>query len=213
MGFLDLPVEIRNNIYRQLLVAKQTLMLFKDRGSEVVEVFVPGYSFRALPLLRTNRRVQEEACAILYGSNCFNFVDTTEYQGELLCAFLKAIGVRNASLLTHVSINFPALNLSGIDVAELNVVNGSLWTVKLLQEQCTNLRILETIVQAENSFGLVESDDLDSSLVGSALSQVQAQFEAIPNLKKVVVTFYTGIPSTFVRNSFEGNGWVVQQGR
>lgn len=213
MDFFSLPREIRKNIYERCLSTTQALLLFKDRGSEVVEIFAPGKPLTALPLLRANRRVQQEACAVLYGKNRFTFMDTTDFQDELLRAFLRTIGAQNTNLLTHIGINFPALDLAEAGLNRPHLTEGSLRTLGLLRERCASLRTLDTVVQDDNSAGLIESDNLDPLVLGAALSQVRTQLVAIPSLEKIVVAFYTEGPSPFVKERLEGFGWIVRKGR
>ncbi|KAF2670982.1 hypothetical protein BT63DRAFT_205433 [Microthyrium microscopicum] len=61
-GFLQLPAELRNVIYRMVLVTKEPI----DFGS-------PTNAQRSAALLRTNREIHGEACSILYSENRFVF--------------------------------------------------------------------------------------------------------------------------------------------
>ena len=62
--FLDLPSELRNKIYEQLLVQQERINPYNERES-----LTPG-------LLRANKTVYSEASSVLYAQNCF---DLTPY--------------------------------------------------------------------------------------------------------------------------------------
>ena len=71
-GFLDLPAEMRNEIYRLVFVADGRI----DFGS-------PGKRFkRSAALLRTCRQVHEEGRTILYAENQFFFQRRTQRRGS-----------------------------------------------------------------------------------------------------------------------------------
>jgi len=188
------------------------LYLFKDAHSPNVELFAPEKRRRWPALLFTNRQLNAEASAILYGSNHFTLVDTTSNQVNLLQAFLDGIGPGNAAHLSHLTINFPAA-----ESQEERVVlrEADLRGLKLLQEKCTGLATLETHVQPGNSKGLTVTSlaEEGSQFAREALAQVDGQFNAIPSLHKVIVRFYSGSPAPEVAELMQGYGWAILPGR
>ena len=107
-ALLHFPVKIRNNIYKEVLVVAHPIYLFQDPGCPV-ETFAPDRPRRWLALLHVNRQVRSEASVIVYGMNNFTLLRTPREPAGLLQAFLDCIGPSNASLLSHICINFPAL--------------------------------------------------------------------------------------------------------
>jgi hypothetical protein len=107
MSLLSLPRNVRDDIFRRVLLVAHPLYLFQDGDSSMVETFGPEIRVRWRALLYTNRQVLDEASAVLYGSNNFSLVDTTQKQVVLLQSFLNRIGSTNAGLLSHICINFP----------------------------------------------------------------------------------------------------------
>lgn len=102
--FLELEPELRNRIYRELLV-KDTAVTFNPS---------PDLS-RTATLLRTCRQVYQEATDILYGENAFHLDRTDQRRGTLYTTwrevgykdmrrFLETIGQENLSKMRYLSI-------------------------------------------------------------------------------------------------------------
>ncbi|KAH9807340.1 hypothetical protein Tdes44962_MAKER06376 [Teratosphaeria destructans] len=114
-GFLDLPAELRNEIYRLVFVSEEH---FNFGG--------PTNFSRGAAFLRTCSQIHAEARSILYGENEFYFNRRTSRYGSFwendwrelgyrsLRHFLKQIGPSNTSLIRHVVFQFedatPCLN-------------------------------------------------------------------------------------------------------
>ncbi|KAI7539565.1 hypothetical protein KC331_g9682 [Hortaea werneckii] len=114
-GFLDLPAELRNEIYRLTFVAKGRFALSR-----------PTNFSRSAAFLRTCRQVHQEASGILYGENEFFFSRRSDRHGSFWQAewselgfksirkFLKTIGPANTAMIRHLSFQFedatPCLN-------------------------------------------------------------------------------------------------------
>ncbi|KAH7338517.1 hypothetical protein BKA66DRAFT_62408 [Pyrenochaeta sp. MPI-SDFR-AT-0127] len=64
---MNLPAELRNEVYRELLLTTIPLQLIHDRPSWP-DVSIPGKKLHPT-ILRTNHKVYDEALAILYGEN------------------------------------------------------------------------------------------------------------------------------------------------
>ncbi|CAK4025621.1 Hypothetical predicted protein [Lecanosticta acicola] len=104
-GFLDLPAELRNDIYRMVFV-----------GERKVNFSNPDNFSRTAALLRSCRQVYEEGRSILYSENTFAIERRTQRYGSLwenewrelgyLAArkFMKTIGPTNLALIRHVSM-------------------------------------------------------------------------------------------------------------
>ncbi|KAF2773735.1 hypothetical protein EJ03DRAFT_305317 [Teratosphaeria nubilosa] len=114
-GFLDLPAELRNEIYRLVFVSEEH---FNFGG--------PTNFSRGAAFLRTCSQIHAEARSILYGENEFYFNRRTSRYGSFwendwrelgyrsVRHFLKQIGPTNTSLIRHVVFQFedatPCLN-------------------------------------------------------------------------------------------------------
>ena len=109
----DLPDEIRNAIYRHILVLEEPIELAplachrpqKRRGLKRIlaryrEVIVPR-----MGLLRTSSQLCGEGSSIFYGENEFRF---SAYRGwYILSSFLHTIGPRNQALLRAITVHTP----------------------------------------------------------------------------------------------------------
>lgn len=115
-GFLDLPAELRNEVYRLAFVSPARF----DFGA-------PNKLFqRSSAFLRTCRQVYDEGRSILYSENEFFFQRQSRRNGSIWAPdwgelgfkpvrkFLKMIGPSNTSFIRHVTMLFedaqPSLN-------------------------------------------------------------------------------------------------------
>jgi len=130
-GFLDLPPELRNEIYRQVFVADTRLDFAKPTN------FSRGAAF-----LRTCRQVHAEGRSILYAENDFFFSRRTSRFGSFwhddwrelgfraIHAFVKAIGAPNLALIRTCSLQLedatPCLNPDSMTHDDRRFVNDDL---------------------------------------------------------------------------------------
>jgi len=106
-GFLDIPAELRNQIYRHLLVKESNVCFAHPRDFS-----------RTAAILRTCRQVYEEARGILYGENEFRFerehrslrqkydISSNEVGYKMFMRVLMLIGPHNISKLRKLVIQF-----------------------------------------------------------------------------------------------------------
>ncbi|KAF1845094.1 uncharacterized protein K460DRAFT_365986 [Cucurbitaria berberidis CBS 394.84] len=208
-NFLSLPKGIRNSIYNEVLTLPCPLYLFQEPGSQV-ETFAPDRPSGWPAMLYINRQIHSEASAVLYRTNQFHLVDITQEQLNLLQSFLDGIGPVNAASLSHLCLNFPVVESKNGHLGKLKLRDDGLQSLKLLQDKCTNLSTLETLVHNKNAAIFRKTDDS----LREALSLVDAQVKAIPSLKRVIVRFvvHDGVPTTSAKALMEGRGWVVISG-
>lgn len=105
VGFLDLPLEIRDRIYRKVMV-----------DDEPIDFYTRENLSHSSALLRTCKTVHDEATDILYGANTFHFKRQSEYRGkyfeqrwyevgyEDVRRFFEAIGQVNISKMNYISL-------------------------------------------------------------------------------------------------------------
>lgn len=121
--FLQLPPEIRNKIYRLLLITSDRV---KDLAPDVIGHLARSrrtWEYRAdmgdsLSLLRTCTQVNQEASSILYGGHGFHFddepinADDDDTAGSPICQFmffyswLRLIGTQNRLRLREIWLIF-----------------------------------------------------------------------------------------------------------
>lgn len=110
-GFLDLPAELRNRVYRMLFVAHSP-MRFNH----------PHNFCRSAAFLRSCKVVASEGCSILYGENTFIFERNRSTRSPFwdpvpkeigykdVRLFLKMIGPENLVYLRHIRFDFEDAN-------------------------------------------------------------------------------------------------------
>jgi hypothetical protein len=206
VNFLDLPDEIRNRIYEIVLIILHPLYVFQDPGSPVA-TFAPDRPRQWLALLHTNRQISVEACAVLYAINHFEFVDITQRQVGVLRSFLDCIGPVNAASLSHLCINFPVAESIDDQPGKVRLRDDSLQSLKLLQDRCTSLSTLETLVHFKNSSFFTRTDEF----LQEALSQIDAQLKAIPSLERIIIRVEVNdrVLTSSAKDLMQEFGWLV----
>ena len=157
IGLLDLPAELRNQIYQHVLVDDEKL----DFGH-------PTNLQHTAAILRTCRQVHDEARGILYSENVFCLrrrkeqtlrtrwsSDTFEIGYEDIAFFLESIGARNIEFLRHVILGFedavPAMNLHLATANDRRFTNDDdLMTALDLLRQHGRIQTLE-LVSSQNT--------------------------------------------------------------
>ena len=111
---LDLPAEVRNQIYRDVLVLDQATELdpksTKGKRHDLVVQARHNKRYRydvqpRLRVLRVNKQVHREASSIYYGENEFRFTNVSGWY--ILSSFLLTIGPDNVHLLRSITIHVP----------------------------------------------------------------------------------------------------------
>jgi hypothetical protein len=112
ISFLDLPAEIRNHIYYDLLVFDYTELAPKRAGSERNGMAryhqMRRYKRQIRPclgFLRVNKQVNREASPIFYGENEFRF--TSLWGHDVLFYFCRTIGKANTMRLRKITQHLP----------------------------------------------------------------------------------------------------------
>lgn len=204
--FLDLPIGVRNAIYKRLLALPHPIFLFQDTESQT-ESFAPAKPMWWLSLCYVNHQISREASAALYEANQFELADATHRQVRLLHSFLDCIGPANAASLSHLCINFPFAESTAGEPGQPKLTDDSLRALKLLQDQCTKLTTLETVVHSKNSNIFKE----ERSCLREALAAIDTQFRAITSLKTIVVRFVDlGMPPISAKLLMQELGWLVR---
>lgn len=209
VNFLDLPDWVRHKIYDLVLNVLHPLHLFQEPGSSV-QSFVPDKPLQWLALLHTNRQIYVEASAALYRVNHFELVDITKLQIGVLQSFLDRIGFVNAASLSHLCINFPNVVSIDKEPGKVRLRDNSLQTLKLLQDKCTKLTTLETVVHYKNAGFFTRPDHF----LREAFSHIDAQLKAIHSLSRIIVRAdtQTGLPTASAVDMMQRLGWEVLSG-
>ncbi|OJJ72031.1 hypothetical protein ASPBRDRAFT_43432 [Aspergillus brasiliensis CBS 101740] len=212
-NFLDLPLKIRNNIYKQVLAIPHPLHIFQDPGCPL-EAFAPEKPCFWLALTCVNRLISNETRKILYSVTQFTLqeMETTCHQGTLLESFLNCIGATNSGILSHLCVNFPAIErLSGAS-GEIRLTEHGLRRLLLLRQSCTGLKTLEILIFGQLTSNLFINDQINE-FARKIFLEVDAQIRGIAPLNTIVVRIYTSsIPPVAVREFLQRLGWTVKLG-
>ncbi|TGO65800.1 hypothetical protein BCON_0001g01180 [Botryotinia convoluta] len=210
LGFFDLPIKIRDDIYQRVLVVPHGIYLFRVYD-DAVRTVIPGRPSQWLTSLYANRKMREEASVVFYGRNRFVFMDTMGCQTELLQSFLHSVGPVNASLMSHICISFPIVKSAKDEPGKYALSEDDVYSLKLLR-QFTNLTTLETLLYSFNPICATEANqDLHHSrFVQGACSHVDAQLRTtIPRLRKIIIVFHEMVPKNEMADLMRRFRWTV----
>ncbi|PNS15171.1 hypothetical protein CAC42_8172 [Sphaceloma murrayae] len=204
-GFLSLPRNIRDRIYRHALTVTHPLYLFRD-VSDLVELFAPDVPKQWTALLKTNRQISSESSTILYTYNKFALLDQGEQQSELLHRFLERIGSTKCHLLRSLCIDFPSFRSEhGTIGLEPHVLR----SLQLISERCTGLVTLELNFNNSSKRNLLSiiGDDVDALTV--SFSSLIDKFKSITTLQNVVVLVHGNSVVGTVKAAMQGMDWQI----
>lgn len=133
--FLDLPGEVRNAVYRELLVLDKAVENApKSTGrnnSRAHDIHLRRYMYDIQPRLRfvrTCKLVHQEATSVFYGENEFRFTNANGWY--VLSSILLTIGPRHSKLIRsiaiHVGWNGKALDNRHVGLSESNTKMSSM---------------------------------------------------------------------------------------
>ncbi|SPQ26294.1 278e274c-2095-4b96-9ddb-e1b627742427 [Thermothielavioides terrestris] len=155
---LSVPGEIRNEIYEYLVVLTTPVCIFREKqkagGSDADREPAPLASV-LVPLFLTCRRLHLEASAVFYSRNSFALpaiASQAPYQIQtnlLFRFFLDRIGPRNAALLRHLAVPFPAFDGPGAAAGPATASASLL--IQALSARCPNLETLELDLRWDSS--------------------------------------------------------------
>ena len=148
---------------------------------------------------------------MLYAINHFEFVDITQRQVGLLRSFLDCIRSVNAASLSYLYINFSVAESIDDQPGKVRLRDDSLQSLKLLQDRCTSLSTLETLVHFKNSSFFTRTDEF----LREAFSQVDAQLKAIPSLKRIIIRIEVNdrVSMSSAKDLMQRFGWLVLSGK
>lgn len=108
--FLKLPLELRNMVYRELLIMPGTLEIIKPWSSDPVVLLVNRIQVASIAIanqcavfmvLRVSKQISREAIPIYFGCNKFVAMDT-----DMLAQLLCHIGPEACNAIREISIQY-----------------------------------------------------------------------------------------------------------
>ena len=197
--FLDLPGEIRNKIYHLAVVYDKPLTLvryiptlgqfaLKRDSIRHLEAVYHGWDVRngrtvsdsPTGLLRVNKVISREACAIFCSENCFAFNSLTASQAE---GYFQAIGSNNASSILHIAVS---LRYS-LDAYSTNIsMLASPEMLDVIKAYCGNL----TTLTVDGLSVFVQGRQMKlmrgSERANQGLRLVDGVLRTLPNLQEII---------------------------
>jgi hypothetical protein len=223
LNFSSFPSEIQNQIYEELLVLSEPIIIeMATEGSRSIRGVLPntnnwltwGKLGLCPAILLANKQIHREATSLLYSMNCFrvgalgsSYTYETPY--STLTSFLDRIGSQNASFLCRICIAFPTFD--DYHTGSVTLQEDSIRALELIRDKCTNLAILETSLETTAVVGLSIDSLNNPSAAAEALALVDMRFKAIPSVKEIIVNVYDETPSLGLRDKMRGCGWIVTE--
>jgi hypothetical protein len=223
--FLDLPPEVRNMIYKELLAVNETIYILRAKGwlcscghydtSCAFHALMPNRPDHWLAILYVNWQIHIEGSSILYHENHFSMAIGALQWPDILELFLKSIGKLNTRNLSYLTIKFPEISTSEHGKTPLLTIKDGLDELRLVQKTLINLRRLEMFIHKEVLFDQQKVKD-SSTLNHTApddvqrfLTKMDICMKSIPTLSQITVInawepFYDPIIRTM-----QGFGWNV----
>jgi len=198
-NFLDLPLELRDQIYKLVLVAERPFVL-------ELEIDTCYYPLSLTPqLLRTNKMIHCEATPLLYTHNHFDFHMA---ESPAVTKFLDTIGHENAKHLRHIRIDFPRMHNLGKYYFRLR--NNSIRVLEKFQSDCPNLR---TLTISLSSTRAIASDlkGLDSpQIIAEVFVLVNARLRAVSSQAEIIIETYEDTLNTDMKRTIGSYGWTIK---
>lgn len=141
--FMSLPREIRNKIYRLLLVASEPIVVYSTPVDPpaMEQLHTPRTYLKVahltFGLLRVNKMISTEASAIFYRYNVFKFRGSQNYyeadSWDILYSFLFTVGERNRACLQYLEadISRPMAVAKDANGTISSLFDGSFWMRKV----------------------------------------------------------------------------------
>ncbi|KAF2755604.1 hypothetical protein EJ05DRAFT_478582 [Pseudovirgaria hyperparasitica] len=196
--FLDLPAEIRNEIYRLALELPMSM-----------PVLVLGLcGLQSCPtitnLLLTNKAVYSEASSLLYAETIFDFSKCAVHTA---ISFIDKCGPRNASYMRHLLIKSPLLSepFHGDDAFPEDIQE----LLSKIGHCCLGLHTITMELYSANTMEQLIDSAESPMIISKAIELVDYRLRAIPSLETIKIRLYEVGP-TVVRSHMQSRGWLIE---
>ena len=219
MHFFDLPLELRLQIYSELLVFPEPIVFELDYDPGLLPLVRCKRGGLCPALLRVNKKVYSEANMVFYSDNHFRFpemfVDIPSITESIYFAlFFCQVGSQASHIrhIRHISIPFPTFDDFQHDRAELQesaLLEGQFKGLELVRDNCTNIKAIELCV----GLGYANYILTQSPIAAEALDLLDTHFKSIPSLQEVIINFevpFDEDPSDLLTKKIQDHGWKVK---
>lgn len=208
-GFFDLPGEIRNIIYEELLVYSNVISLdhawwsWESSFSHSFERWSnPLHLYPKIFLL--SKKAYHEASSVLYSRNCFDIGNS-----NLFSLFLNQIGSHNSRYLSSLIIPFPDVHFDG-HLMDISLKEDSMQTLNLIRLKCDNVVCLNASLHTSHAMEL-RLDAFDAPrAVDKVLNLIDTQIKAMSSLKEFRINVYDEPIDIALRKKMRCYGWRLE---
>ena len=202
--FLSLPAELRNEVYKYLLVT-----------AAPIEPFSHWHSTNGLApnILCTNSTILHEARPFLYGKNHFNLA-TGGYGRVDAINFIDTIGFLNASYILSIRINFPDFECIDYDMEyddddpEFGIGPDSLGLLDRIVSHCTSLRSITATTEHLKCIDKTCGNAERQAFI-DGLPQVDFYLKEITSLQEIHIEVHEDAPASDWQGAMKSYGWIL----
>ncbi|KAK8033505.1 hypothetical protein PG991_002903 [Apiospora marii] len=200
MDFFRFPGEVRNMVYKELLVNMETTIQILDLRPWRPELLgVSSEIGRELGLgpviLQVSKQARAEGGPFLYSLNRFDLrnrlgspLNHPHRCATLMAQFARKIGRENAQCIRHVIIQFPFLNQKNGCTMGWTWMEEPPHIVQLLASEYGNA---ETVGFRLGEDGIIVGRGLDCAReTNQGVSLIDAELRSIPSLKNIWASIY-----------------------
>lgn len=206
-GFLRLPGEIRNEIYKYLVVQEDPIVFGSSATSARIgwKVEFPDLQKLDANILYVNKTIHYEVSSLLYSLNCFNFISYGQ-SGRGYEGLFQIIGYKNASYIQHLGVVFPCID----DSKDGGIIRqGFIPMLELIKKICTNLHTIELEIDDPSEYLPGHFPDCPRYLAEGYVL-IDTRLRKIQSLRKIlVVTNHPHLMASSIKTEMNSLGWVV----
>jgi hypothetical protein len=200
-GFLSLPGEIRNEIYKYLVVQSEPILFDNELQAWTGprELEINGN------ILYANKTIYHEASSLLYSLNTFYFYfveETNEYEETF-----DFIGHKNASYIQNLCILLPSTDEVKSGGATMQ---GVILMLNLIERVCTSLKTIQFGLENMKKAGDIPGCPED---IAEAFALIATRLRAFQSPKKIIVVAnYPDIVNKGIKREMNKHGWARVDG-
>jgi len=132
-NFMDLPREIRDQIYKLLLTVGAEIVAHSAYFEKPTNFKAEGVIRPAVALLRVNKQISKEAATILYGDNTWRIPDSDHYVRGL------EIYLDHGHLFRHITIHLDRRDTDELDTTPGIERNYEHWASSTMEERMKSI--------------------------------------------------------------------------
>ncbi|KAE9379133.1 hypothetical protein N431DRAFT_434142 [Stipitochalara longipes BDJ] len=178
-NFMELPPEIRMEIYNILLVSPRTIDIGSDGPPGLCTTNTSILSHPPIAILRTCKQINEEATPILYGKNSFTISLPNDPSPTFLLSKFRWSTLRVLKSLTFTSSNGPLCSLPISKTASSEPEPSFHCTGPDILARFTHADFIYSLSGPDHFMALSISNWVSTKVLSAQLSAIQKELEAM----------------------------------